>query len=93
MLSRKGGRASAARPGAAAAARHLDAARWARVKVFERSSHDGLQTASHLIHRSAGELGDLDGNTVISMVRVASSVSVQPVPHVQEFLANYDLER
>jgi hypothetical protein len=93
MLARKGRRASTARPGATPAPRHLDAARWARVNVFERSSHNGLQTVSYFIHRSAGELGDLDGNTVISMVRVAPPVSVQPVPHVKEFLANYDLER
>ena len=66
---------------------------WARVDVLWRPPFDWFDARAHLVHRSAGEFAHLHGNAVVAVFRMAAAVSIDAVPHMQQFLTDNHLER
>lgn len=83
----------AAGPVAVFAAWHLPATTGTCVQVFGGPVLHGQQRAPDVSQRRTRQLCDTDGDTIMAMMRMATTVAIEPVPHVNQLLGHHDFER
>jgi cytochrome c556 len=63
----------------------------ANIAIWTRSNRQ--KAAAHVFQRDTNQGRDTVSNAVVAMLGVPAPVTVEAVPHVQEFLTDHDLER
>lgn len=82
----------ATRPRAPNTSSDRHAAPPAAIDIPRRPAFQWQEAGADLLQRRAGQLGDPKGDPVVPMMRMSPAITVEMVPHVNQLLADDDLQ-